>query len=306
MRQSSRQPRAFTLIELLVVIAIIALLVGILLPALAKARSSARQSVCANNCRQIALGMNIYAGESKDWFPVQPRPANYDRRNMKDQMTHGGVAGLFSLYQYGSARFDTSTGDGFTGFGGQTEDTASYSNGNKVPLLSSYIDGYAVLYCPADAEDYWFRKPPGVNVGIAINGANRMQPHAPTSARDVVGYNISYLYVAGFKTDEPVLVKPAPMWGDETLCQDFSTNAWYAAAVDRTTTGARAQGFYAENDNHGKAGGNYSFTDGHVEFYKENVHRSIFGYVDPANPSNRVYGINSIDTDRSNQVETID
>lgn len=61
--------QGFTLIELLVVIAIIAILAAILFPVFSKAREKARQTMCMNNQRQIAAGLQIYTQEHDEVFP---------------------------------------------------------------------------------------------------------------------------------------------------------------------------------------------------------------------------------------------
>ena len=61
-------PRGFTLVELLVVITIIGVLVGMLLPAVQAAREAGRRAQCANNIKQLALGMQTHL-QALGFFP---------------------------------------------------------------------------------------------------------------------------------------------------------------------------------------------------------------------------------------------
>jgi prepilin-type processing-associated H-X9-DG protein/prepilin-type N-terminal cleavage/methylation domain-containing protein len=75
----SRLNLGFTIVELLVVIAIIGGLVALLLPAVQAARGAARRNHCANNMRQIGLGILLYADSHHGKWPetthtVEPDP----------------------------------------------------------------------------------------------------------------------------------------------------------------------------------------------------------------------------------------
>jgi prepilin-type N-terminal cleavage/methylation domain-containing protein/prepilin-type processing-associated H-X9-DG protein len=305
MTTSRSTRRAFTLIELLVVIAIIALLIGILLPALGKARAAAQQSKCQSACRQMGLAMTMYANQYKSWYPVFNRPPSQIQPGVLSNMNiYGGVAGLFSLEQVGTG----ATGD--LGYGGGTPGGAAYYGGNTEPLLRSFLDSLGVLTCPSDKADVWYGMP--YPQSTVYNPAAERQPTVPGKDQDVVAYNISYLYVAGLKTDESVIISPAPIWGDETNGPDVGTLGWYGAGsvnpgnpTPNATAAGVLPGYYGKRDNHGTTGGNFVFTDGHVDLIKQNVHDTFFRSPDPAghtNPQN----INLIDHNRSKMVQTID
>ena len=63
--------RGVTIIELLVVICIFLAMVLVLTPFVKMAKVRARRINCANNLRQISLGLHGYAAEHNDMLPAQ-------------------------------------------------------------------------------------------------------------------------------------------------------------------------------------------------------------------------------------------
>ncbi len=91
--KKKQKVRKFTLIELLVVIAIIAILAAMLLPALQQARNRAREASCVNRCKQIAMGVFVYA-DSYEGFMPPGYSLNYPHRFLTTAIASYGFGRL--------------------------------------------------------------------------------------------------------------------------------------------------------------------------------------------------------------------
>jgi prepilin-type N-terminal cleavage/methylation domain-containing protein/prepilin-type processing-associated H-X9-DG protein len=263
---------AFTLVELLVVIAVIAILIGVLLPALAGAREAGYRTVCAGNLKSIATMMAIYANDYDTEFPVVPGlPTNRKSKYVPSsdvaqiQGTYGGFAGYFSYNQEDNNPKATA----------YTADVAYYWDSAKNIWSRTSTPGRAVPVCRPyieDNGDFQMLQDPADRLDGGESGMPAITPTKIKDDKSVCWHNISYLYVAGLSQRTPAL----GFLGDETNALDWGNTKFSNTVGSSSSMGTLRkdvpdgeQPGYRDVDNHGNSGGNFAFTDGHVEWIQQ-------------------------------------
>ncbi len=174
---------AFTLIELLVVVAVLALLISLLLPAVGSVRHVARQVVCSSNLRQMAMAINSYAGEYKDWIVGSPEGSGRDAANG----IFNGVA-IQTYDFYGPLLHHLGYSGPGEGDGGSTE-------AERYERFNWYRDGFKPFICPS-------------------NNITATAHNSAWSSGRMIGYNMSTQFTSSDK--------PPPLGTGHWAAQDRS------------------------------------------------------------------------------------
>ena len=233
--------RGFTLIELLVVIAIIAILAAILFPVFAKARAKARQSSGASNQKQIALAFMQYIQDYDEKFPP---------------IAGRGVFGAGTFGQHWGSDYTTDASPGPAGI-------------NVPGLISPYVKSRDIFNDPSGPRgtantDYMYNDLLATRSQAALSGvANTVL------TCDSTGSNPMLMDSAVPTTTGLIGSEGAAAAGQITTNVGHAINAPGVAATagNFDATNARDIAKFEDVTRHSE-GGNFSFADGHVKWFK--------------------------------------
>jgi prepilin-type processing-associated H-X9-DG protein/prepilin-type N-terminal cleavage/methylation domain-containing protein len=273
-----RVRRAFGLVELLIVLSIIALLIALLLPTVRNARQEAMSLKCMSQMRQLGGAASIYTYENHGWLASSDTAGPLYPQNFTDS------AGTKIFPTVDSSHTWVGWVDG-----GPT--AAALQNGT----LWKYLRLAAIYKCPSDFNEYRTRSysmnsflcagaPTGISAYFNVYKVNQLR-------------NTSEAIAFAEECD------PRSTTGASTnLVTQWNVNGWvqYPMSADAFPALAPTQDTWVDTvASWHRGGANFTFVDGHAEYWKFSDPRTI-NYLtnDPTWPNPYYTTPHNIDLDR--------
>lgn len=230
-RPANRRREGFTLTELLIVIAIIAILVALLLPTLSGAKERAQRATCLNNLKQLQLCWNLYITDSGG--KVVPNNFVYTPTGSPIERDITWCAGL--------APYDT--------------DTRFIENG----VLWNYNKSAAIYRCPTDRSK--IRDP--------ISGIDGDQLRVRSyNMNGTVGCTATPWISAYTRIEQMKRPGPSGIFIFAEVHEDCIHDAHFGTAPANNPFSNSSNNWGEIPADRHNRGANFSFADGHVEYWK--------------------------------------